>query len=81
MFLVARENGKIKSMPGVDTIMSLKSFLKCEMAVQPGDQLKKTVDCFTRPGAVQLIHDDPAVVEADYQTLRALEIDGMFELE
>ncbi|GMI01569.1 hypothetical protein TrLO_g10212 [Triparma laevis f. longispina] len=81
VFLVARENGKIKSMPGVDTIMSLKSFLKCEMAVQPGDQLKKTVDCFTRPGAVQLIHDDPAVVEADYQTLRALEIDGMFELE
>ena len=81
VFLVARENGKIKATPGIDVIMSLKSFVKCEMCVQPGDELKKTVDCFTRPGAVQLIHDDPAVVEADYQMLRKLEVDGMFELE
>ena len=81
VFLVARENGKIKSIPGIDKIMALRSFLKCEMAVQPGDDLRKTVDCFTRPGAVQLVHDDADVVEEDYAAIRALEEDGMFELE
>ena len=36
VFLVARENGKIKAKPGIDVIMSLKSFVKWEMCVQPG---------------------------------------------
>ena len=81
VFLVARENGKIKAIPGIDTIMSLRSFVKCEMCVQPGDELKKTVDCFTRPGAIQLIHDDAKVVEEDYEAIRKLEVDGLFLLE
>ena len=81
VFLVARENGKIKAVPGIDTIMALRSFVKCEMCVQPGDELKKTVDCFTRPGAIQLIHDDAKVVEEDYETIRELEADGLFVLE
>ena len=81
VFLVAREDGKIKSIPGIDTIMGLRSFVKCEMCVQPGDELKKTVDCFTRPGAIQLIHDDAKVVEEDYETIRKLEANGLFELE
>jgi biotin carboxylase len=80
VFLVAREDGRIKSMPGVDVIMALPSFVKAEMAVQVGDDLRKTVDCFTRPGAVQLIHEDAAVVEADYVRIRELELEGMFEL-
>jgi hypothetical protein len=80
VFLVAREDGRIKSMPGVDVIMALPSFVKAEMAVQVGDDLRKTVDCFTRPGAVQLIHEDAAVVEADYVRLRELELEGLFEL-
>jgi len=80
VFLVAREDGKIKSIPGIDTIMGLRSFVKCEMCVQPGDELKKTVDCFTRPGAIQLIHDDAKVVEEDYETIRKLEANGLFEL-
>ena len=80
VFLVARENGRIKSIPGIDVIMKLESFIKCEMAVQVGDELRQTVDCFTRPGAIQLLHDDKAVVERDYARIRELELDGMFEL-
>lgn len=37
-----------------------------EMNAQPGSVLRKTVDCFTRPGAVQLVNENLAQLEADY---------------
>ena len=81
VFLVSRIEGVIKSIPGIDIVMNLKSFVKCEMCVQPGDNLKKTIDCFTRPGSIQLMHEDEKVVERDYERIRELEIEGMFVLE
>ncbi|CAM9900557.1 unnamed protein product, partial [Ectocarpus sp. 13 AM-2016] len=50
------------------------------MTAQPGSYLKKTVDCFTRPGAVQLVNEDKEQLMADYLRVRELEDSGMFEL-
>lgn len=36
------------------------------MNAQPGSYLRKTVDCFTRPGAVQLVNEDTEQLMADY---------------
>ena len=36
------------------------------MNAQPGSYLRKTVDCFTRPGAVQLVNEDKDQLMADY---------------
>ena len=36
------------------------------MNAQPGSYLRKTVDCFTRPGAVQLVNEDKEQLTADY---------------
>ena len=38
-----------------------------------------TIDCFTRPGSVQLVHEDEAIVLADHARIRALEGAGLFE--
>lgn len=37
-----------------------------EMTAQPGSFLSKTVDCFTRPGAVQLVNENAEQLQADY---------------
>jgi hypothetical protein len=50
------------------------------MTAQAGSVLRQTVDCFTRPGAVQLAHADAAVLQADYDAIRQLEKQGLFEL-
>lgn len=72
VFLVSRQHGTVKK-TNVEKLRSLKSFAKLELSVQPGSQLLPTVDCFTRPGSVQLIHSDPSVVQADYEAIRDME--------
>lgn len=42
------------------------------MNAQPGSYLRKTVDCFTRPGAVQLVNEDKEQLTADYLRCDAL---------
>ncbi len=62
----------MKGIPGLDMILSLPSFRRMEMTAQPGGKLQPTVDCFTRPGSVTLVNEDPKQLEADYQTLHEL---------
>jgi L-amino acid ligase C-terminal domain 2 len=80
VFLVAHANGRVLSVPGVDVIRRMPSFRGLEMTAQAGSVLRQTVDCFTRPGAVQLAHADAAVLQADYDAIRQLEKQGLFEL-
>jgi biotin carboxylase len=79
--LVARQDGVIAAMPGVDAIRALPSFRKMELAVQPGMRVARSIDCFTRPGSVLLAHADRAVLEKDVAVIRALEEHGLFEFE
>ncbi len=48
------------------------------MMTQPGAYLMPTIDCFTRPGSVQLVDESGAQVEADYQRVKELETGGLF---
>ena len=77
VFLVSRQNGLIRAVPGKQTIAQLASFKQMDWQVAPGGFVKKTIDCFTRPGAIQLVHTDDAVVEADCAAIRKLEKTGM----
>jgi len=79
VFLVSRQNGVVQALPGVDKIRALSTFRKLELAVQPGMEQRCTTDCFTRPGSVQLAHEDPEVLAKDVATVRSLEIDGLFQ--
>jgi len=78
--LVSYFQGTVESMPGVEEIRALPSFYKCELVVQPGSQMVKTIDCFTRPGAVQLTHPDAEQVARDYRRIRELEREGLFKM-
>ncbi|MEU5910869.1 GNAT family N-acetyltransferase [Micromonospora sp. NPDC047527] len=45
----------------------------------PGTPVHRTVDLFTSPGHLYLIADDPGRLKEDYQRIRALEQDGLYE--
>jgi len=79
-FLVSLLKGTLKDIPGMEVIRSLSSFRKMELLTQPGSPLYPTIDCFTRPGSVQLVHVNAGDLMADYQVIRQLELDGLFEL-
>ena len=51
------------------------------MFVQVGKPMVRTVDCFTRPGSVQLVSELPGALEEDYAKIRDLEkTDCIFSL-
>ena len=50
------------------------------MFVQPGAKISPTIDIFTRPGAVQIVHATSEQLEADYEAIRKLEMHGLFEI-
>ena len=41
----------------------MKSFRRVEMLTQPGNVVPPTVDCFTRPGSVQMVGDSKAALD------------------
>ncbi len=81
VFLVSRRAGRLRGLPGLQEIRSLRSFHDASLRVGPGDILRRTTDLFTSPGVVVLMHPDKSVVEADQHRVRELESDGLLELE
>lgn len=79
-FLVSYQSGTIMDIPGIDKIRSLPSFRRCEMMTQPGAYLRPTIDCFTRPGSVQMVNKHGEKLAEDYEVIRKLEFDGLFTL-
>ena len=71
-------DGILAAIPGADVVQRLASFRKMDLAVQPGSALMKTIDCFTQPASVLLMHSDEATLLADVAVIRSLELDGMF---
>jgi biotin carboxylase len=76
VFLVARQSGVVRSLPGKAACAQLASYRGAEWQAKPGAFSGATVDCFTRPGAVQLAHVDPQQLAADVAAIRALEAKG-----
>jgi len=73
VYLVSRGRGKVKSMPGLDIIKSLPSFVYLETGVVPGGSVDFTIDLFTALGSVILMHRDPEVLKADIKKIREME--------
>ena len=81
VFLVSRQDGIVADIPGIEKIRSLESFRRMEMLCQPGSHIKPTVDCFTRPGSVQMCNTSGYLLEKDYNSIRDLEKNGdLFEV-
>jgi biotin carboxylase len=81
VMLISQHEGRIVSADGLREIESLPSFAGTISMLAPGDRLKRTVDLFSCPGIIYLVDPDRDQVQADYDRLRELEADGIFELE
>jgi ATP-grasp domain-containing protein len=81
VMLISQHEGKIVSAEGLAEIERLSSFAGSIAMLEPGQQLERTVDLFSCPGMVYLVDPDRARLQADYERLRELEADGLFELE
>jgi ATP-grasp domain len=81
VMLISQHEGRIVSTTGLEEIEALPSFAGSIAMLEPGQQLERTVDLFSCPGMVYLVDPDRERLQADYERLRQLEADGLFELE
>jgi biotin carboxylase len=79
--LISNEEGGVSSIPGLEKVRRLKSFHGSYMALKANEELEKTVDIFTCPGDIALVHEDAQVVIDDYRRIRDLEKSGFYEFK
>jgi len=70
--LISRVEGKLRAV-STKQIETLTSFYSMKLNVEPGGLIEKTVDVFTCPGHVVLMHQDLELIWHDYNYLRNLE--------
>lgn len=68
------------SVPGLAEIEKFPSFVKKNLFISPGEIIRPTIDMFTIPGSVVLVHEDKNVLKANVDRIRELEQDGLFEV-
>ncbi|MFI7013105.1 ATP-grasp domain-containing protein [Streptomyces sp. NPDC050164] len=74
-----REHGVIPSHEAMAAIRALPSHVFTVMRHAEGQSLSRTIDVATQPGYVFLISEDPAQIRADYQKLREIERDYLYD--
>ncbi|GGY97213.1 ATP-grasp domain-containing protein [Streptomyces poonensis] len=77
--LISPGEGTVPAEDGWGEIEALPSFAHRVMNAPAGSRLSRTIDMATCPGTAYLVADDPASLEADYRTLRDLELDGLYD--
>jgi biotin carboxylase len=75
LFLVPHRRGRLIRIRGFDEIRRLPTLHSASVGAQPGDMLKRVA------GVVTLIDEDIESIERDIGVIRALEREGMFEVE
>ncbi|OQS06403.1 hypothetical protein THRCLA_01559 [Thraustotheca clavata] len=80
VMLVSYQEGILQGFPGITEITKMPSFLRKDMLMKPGDRLRPTIDMFTTPGSILLIHQDADVLAADCRRIRELEVHGLYDV-
>jgi biotin carboxylase len=70
--LVNYRGGIVRSLKGETKIRAYESFRSISWETKPGDYMPITIDCFTRPGCAQLVHEREEQVDADVAALHEL---------
>lgn len=81
VMLISQHEGRIVAADRLREIEALPSFAGSIAMLGPGDELKRTIDLFSCPGMIYLVDPDRERLKADYDRLRDLEAEGLFELE
>jgi len=78
--LISNVEGTFTGLRFKEELEALPSFQFADYFVEVGQTISLTVDCFTQPGIVFLVHPSASVLEADYERVRQLERDGLFNV-
>ncbi|MEM6295096.1 MAG: ATP-grasp domain-containing protein [Myxococcota bacterium] len=76
--LISPRAGTIEALPRWEEMSTLESFFSGHTGMKPGVHIEKTENLHTSPGYVNLVHEDPEVVERDYATIRRWERDDFY---
>ncbi|WPN96451.1 ATP-grasp domain-containing protein [Pseudomonas sp. MUP55] len=76
--LINRSEGCFERDVFLKELLKLESFFEAVFYVESGQHIGVTQDVFSQPGTVYLVNSDPAVIEADYRRIRALELRGAY---
>jgi biotin carboxylase len=74
--LISENSGTVTDLSGLDRIRALPSFSGIFHTPEIGEVIRRTVDIFTIPGVVYICHEDPNILQQDYDSIRALEAAG-----
>lgn len=77
--VVSRHAGVVRGMPGDALIRQLPSFRNISWEIHPGDFCPLTIDCFTRPACVQLVHDSEEQADRDFDRIHEIEVMGLID--
>ncbi|MEM6402817.1 MAG: ATP-grasp domain-containing protein [Cyanobacteria bacterium P01_D01_bin.116] len=80
VFLISEVEGKINSVSQFDKIRKLPSFCDMHLSIKKDGLIKKTVDVSSCPGYIFLVNENPEIIEQDYQTIRELEKNGLYDV-
>jgi biotin carboxylase len=75
LFLMPKRRGRLVRVRGLNEIRSLPTLHSVSVGAQPGDMVKRVA------GLVTLVDADIQSIERDINTIRALEDEGIFEVE
>jgi biotin carboxylase len=78
--LISGVEGVLKTISHVDEIRSLPSFFTMKTLLVPGDFIEKTINVSSSPGYIVLIHPNMEVIRRDYDIIRHLELNGLYEV-
>jgi biotin carboxylase len=79
--LISEQDGRISSCARLAELERLASWGGSIAVLGVGDRIRRTVDLFSSPGTIYLIHPDRDELERDYLRLRELEREGLFEID
>jgi biotin carboxylase len=78
--LISGVKGMLKAISHIDKIQGLSSFFAMKLRLRPGDFIEKTINVISSPGHVVLIHSNMEVIRKDYEIIRDLERNGLYEV-
>jgi biotin carboxylase len=76
---ISTQCGVIRSYPCEQYIRNLPSFSRLWFDKHPGDWIPKTINLFNYPGSVQLIHESLDQMNADFESIHALNNCGLID--
>jgi biotin carboxylase len=78
--LISPADGLLAGYPRMDEVRSLPSFHDALMRVPPGGRISRSVDSFTFPVRVFLLHETESTVARDANTVRYLDGEGFYDI-